>query len=128
MVEVSSVIFGTDAKWHFWVPFAKLTFWFVTSWLFFFSHIMWWGAQLVGLWLLTLDLLRCQGLELGSLRTVLFWLVFDCGMSCSNLSLLVMALCFLNFSQSFSFTRLTARFLPALRKFLFHLSFSRELR
>ena len=41
------------------------------------------------LWPLTLDLLSCQGLELVSFRALLFCRVFDCGMSCINLSLLV---------------------------------------
>ena len=39
--------------------------------------------------LLTLDLLWYQGLELCSFRALLFCLVFDCGMGCMNLSLLV---------------------------------------
>ena len=39
--------------------------------------------------LLTLDLSRCLGLELCSFRALLFCLVFDCGMGCMSLSLLV---------------------------------------
>ena len=41
------------------------------------------------LWLLTLDISRCLGLELCSFRALLFSLVFDCGMDCMNLSFLV---------------------------------------
>ena len=40
-------------------------------------------------WLLTLDLSRCLGLELCSFRALLFCLVFDSGMGCMSLSLLV---------------------------------------
>ena len=61
------------------------------------------------LYLLTLDLLRCLGVELCNFRALLFGLVFDCGMGCMNLSLLVKVWVLLNFSQSLSFTRLTAR-------------------
>ena len=49
------------------------------------------GNQPVELWQVTLDLLRCQGLELVSFRALLFRFVFDCGMGCMNLSLLVKA-------------------------------------
>ena len=38
---------------------------------------------------LSLDLSRCLGLELCIFCALLFCLVFDCGMGCMNLSLLV---------------------------------------
>ena len=44
-----------------------------------------------GALLLTLDLSRCLGLELCSFHALLFCLVFDCGMACMSLSLLVKA-------------------------------------
>ena len=44
------------------------------------------------LWLTTVNLLSCLGLELCSFRVLLFCLVFDCGMGCMNLSLLVWVL------------------------------------
>ena len=78
--------------------------------LVFFLHSMWWGDKLVELWLLTLDLLRYQGVELCSFRALLFCFVFDCGIGCMNLFLLLKVwLLFGCFSQSLSFTRLTAR-------------------
>ena len=43
----------------------------------------------VELLLFTIDLLRCKGLEIGSFRALLFYLVFDCGIGCMNPSLLV---------------------------------------
>ena len=47
--------------------------------------------QFVNLLLLTLDLLRCLVVELCSFRALSFCLVFDCGMGCMNLTLLVKA-------------------------------------
>ena len=41
------------------------------------------------LWLLTLDLLRCLGLEVFSFHTLLFCLVFDYGMGCMKVWVLL---------------------------------------
>ena len=105
---MSAAIFGTGAKWHLCVSSWRLTVWLITLCVVFFQHNMCWGDQPVELWLLTLDLLRCLGLELYSFSALLSCLAFDCGMSCMNLSLLVKVWVLLNFSQSLSFTRLTA--------------------
>ena len=81
------------------------------------------------LWLLTLDLLRCLGLELCSFPALLFCLVFDCGMGCMNLSLLVKVSVLLKLQSIAFFYRVDCLlFLPFLQLFLFHFSFSRDLR
>ena len=63
----------------------------------------------VELWLLTLDLPRCLGLELCSCRALLFCLVFDCRMGCVNLSLLVKVSVLLKLQSIAFFSRLAAR-------------------
>ena len=70
-------------------------------------------------WLLNIDLLRCQGVELRSFRTLSFCLVLNCGMGCMN----VFACEGLG-----AFKTSVNRFLPALQLYLFHLSFSWDLR
>ena len=80
-------------------------------------------------WLLTLDPLRCLGLELCSFCALLFCLVFDCGMGCMNLSLLVKVWVLLKLQSFAFFCKVDCPlFLPSLRLFLFHFSFSRDLR
>ena len=82
-----------------------------------------------GDWLLTLDLSRCLGLELCSFRALLFCLVFDWGMGCMNLSLLVKVWVLLKLQSIAFFYKVDCPlFLPFLRLFLFHFSFSRDLR
>ena len=79
-------------------------------------------------WLLTLDLSRCLGLELCSFRALLFSLVFDCGMGCMSLSagegLVLLKLQ----SIAFFYKVDCSLFLLFLQLFLFHFSFSRDLR
>ena len=80
-------------------------------------------------WLLTLDLSRCLGLELCSFRALLFRLVFDCGMVCMSLSLLVKVWVLLKLQSITFFYKVDCPlFLPFLQLFLFHFSFSRDLR
>ena len=80
-------------------------------------------------WLLTLDLSRCLGLELFSFHALLFCLVFDCGMGCMSLSLLVKVWVLLKFQSIVFFYNVDCPlFLPFLQLFLFHFSFSRDLR
>ena len=75
-------------------------------------------------WLLTLDLSRCLGLELCSFRALLFCLVFDCGMCCMNLSLLVKVWVLLKLQSIAFFYKVDCPlFLPSLRLFLFHFPF-----
>ena len=77
-------------------------------------------------WLLTLDLSRCLGLELCSFRALLFCLVFDCGMGCMSLSLLVKVWVLLKLQSIVFFYKVDCPlFLPFLQLFLFHFSFSR---
>ena len=80
-------------------------------------------------WLLTLDLSRCLGLELCSFRALLFCLVFDCGMGCMSLSLRVKVWVLLKLQSIAFFYKVDCPlFLPFLQVFLFHFSFSRDLR
>ena len=83
----------------------------------------------VDLWLLTLDILRCLGIELCSFHALLFCLVFVCGMGCMNLSLLVKVSVLLKLQSIAFFYKVDCPlFLPFLWLFLFHFSFSRDLR
>ena len=69
------------------------------------------------------------GLELFSFRTLLFCLVFDCGMGCMSLSLLVKVWVLLKLQSIVFFYKVDCPlFLPFLQLFLFHFSFSRDLR
>ena len=105
------------------VSSSKLTFWLVTLCMVFFLHSMWWGDQPVELWLLTLNLLRCL-CRTGSFRALSFCLVFDCGMGCMNLSLLVKVWVLLKLQSIAFFYKIDCPlFLPALQLYLFHLSF-----
>ena len=79
-MEVSAAIFGTGAKWHLWVSSSRLTVWLITLCVVFFQRSMCWRDQPVEPKLLTFDLSRCLGLELCSVRALLFCLVFVCGM------------------------------------------------
>ena len=73
--------------------------------------------------------LRCLGLELCRLCALLFCLVFDCGMDCINLSLLVKVWILLKLQSIAFFYKVDCPlFLPSLWLFLFHFSFSRDLR
>ena len=63
-MELSAAIFGTGAEWHLWVSSSRLTVWLITLYVVFFLNSMCWGNQPVELWMLTLDLSRCLGLEL----------------------------------------------------------------
>ena len=79
--------------------------------------------------LLTLDLLRCLGLELCSFRALLFCLVFECEMGCMSLSLLVKVWVLLKLQSIVFFYKVDSPlFLPSIRLFLFRFSFSRDLR
>ena len=82
-----------------------------------------------GALVLTLDILRCQGLELVSFHDLLFCLVFDCGTGCMNLSLLVKIWVLLKL-QSIAFYYKTdyQLFYPAVLLFLFHIFFLPDLR
>ena len=81
------------------------------------------------LWLITLDLSRGLGLELCSFRALLFCIVFDCGMGCMNLSLMVKVSVLLKLQSIAFFYKVDCPlFLPFLRLYLFHFSFSRDLR
>ena len=103
--------------------------WLITLCVVFFQCSMCWGDQPVELWLLTLDLSRCLGLELCSFRALLFCLVFVCGMSCMNLFLLVKVSVLLKLQSIAFFYKIDCPlFLPFLWLFLFHFSFSRNLR
>ena len=84
-VEMSAVIFGTGTKWHLCVSFSKSTVWLITLCVVFILHSMCWEDQPIELWLLTLDLLRCQGLELVSFRafcsvlcSIVEWVAWIC--------------------------------------------------
>ena len=69
------------------------------------------------------------GLELFSFRALLFCLVFDCGMGCMSLSLLVKVWVLLKLQSIVFFYKVDCPlFLPFLQLFLFHFSFSRDLR
>ena len=128
-MEVSAAIFGTCAKWHLWVSSSRLTVWLITLDVVFFQRSMCWGDQPVEPWLLTLDLSRCLGLELCSFRALLFCLVFDCGMGCMSLSLLVKVWVLLKLQSIVFFYKVDCPlFLLFLQLFLFHFSFSRDLR
>ena len=128
-MEVSAAIFGTGVKWHLWVSSTRLTVWLITLFVVFFQRSMCWGDKPVELWLLTLDLSRCLGLELYSFCYLLFCLVFDCGMGCMNLSLLVKVWVLLKLQSIAFFYKVDCPlFLPSLWLFLFHFSFSRDLR
>ena len=82
----------------------------------------------MGLWLLTLNLLIRQSLELGSFRALLFCLVFDCGMGCMSLSLLVYVWVLFKLQSIVIFNKIDSPlFLPVLRLLLLHLSFSHDL-
>ena len=82
-----------------------------------------------GVWLLTLDLLRCLGVELCSFHALSFCPIFDCGMGCMSLSFLVKACVILKFQSIAFFYKIDCPlFLPALQLFLFHIPFSRYLR
>ena len=127
--EVSAAIFGTGAKWHLWMSSSRLTVWLITLCVVFFQRSMCWGDQPVEPWLLTLDLSRCLRLELCSFRALSFCLVFVCGMGCMNLSLLVKVSVLLRLQSIAFFYKVDCPlFLPFLRLFLFHFSFSRDLR
>ena len=114
---MSAVIFGTVANWHLCVFSSKLTVWLITLCVVFFQHSMCWGDQPVQLYLLTLDLLRYQGLELVSFRTLLFYFVFDCEMGCMNLYLLVKVWVFLKTSVNRFYKSNCPLFVLALRLF-----------
>ena len=69
----------------------------------------------------TLDLLRCLGLELFSFRALLLCLVFDCGMGCMSLYLLVKVWVPLKLQSIALFYKFDCPlFIPSLRLFLFH--------
>ena len=69
------------------------------------------------------------GLELFSFRALLFCLVFDCGMGCMSLSLLVKVWVLLKLQSIVFFYNVDCPlFLPFLQLFLFHFPFSRDLR
>ena len=69
------------------------------------------------------------GLELCSFRALLFCLVFDCGMGCMSLSLLVKVWVLLKLQSIAFFYKVDCPlFLPFLQLILFHFSFSRDLR
>ena len=69
------------------------------------------------------------GLELFSFRALLFCLVFDCGMGCMSLSLLVKVWVLLKLQSIVFFYKVDCPlFLPFLQLFLFHFSFSWDLR
>ena len=69
------------------------------------------------------------GLELFSFHALLFCLVFDCGMGCMSLSLLVKVWVLLKLQSIVFFYKVDCPlFLPFLQLFLFHFSFSRDLR
>ena len=69
------------------------------------------------------------GLELFSFCALLFCLVFDCGMGCMSLSLLVKVWVLLKLQSIVFFYKVDCPlFLPFLQLFLFHFSFSRDLR
>ena len=122
-------IFGTGAKWHLCVSSSRLTVWLFILCVVFFQRSMCWGDQPVEPWLLTLDLSRCLGLELCSFRALLFCLVFDCGMGCMSLILLVKVWVLLKLQSIAFFYKVDCPlFLPFLQLFLFHFSFSRDLR
>ena len=124
-MEVSAAIFGTGAKWHLWVSSSRLTVWLITLCVVFFQRSMYWGDQPVEPWLLTLDHSRCPGLELCSFHALLFCLVFDCGMGCMSLSLLVKVWVHLKLQSIAFFYKVDCpTFLPFLQLFLFHFSFS----
>ena len=126
---LSAAIFGTGAKWHLWVSSSRLTVWLITLCVVFFQGSMCWGDQPVEPWLLTLDLSRCLGLELFSFRAILVCLVFDFGMGCMSLSLLVKVWVLLKLQSIVFFYKVDCPlFLPFLQLFLFHFSFSRDLR
>ena len=64
-----------------------------------------------------------------SFRALLFYLVFDCGMGCMNLSLLVKVWVLLKLQSIAFFYKVDCPlFLLSLRLFLFNFSFSRDLR
>ena len=120
---------GTGAKWHLWVFSSRLTVWLITLCVVFFQRSMCWGDQPVEPWLLILDLSRCLGLELCSFRAILFCLVFDCRMGCMSLTLLVKVWVLLKLQSIAFFYKVDCPlFLPFLHLFLFHFSFSRDLR
>ena len=119
----------TGAKWHLWVSSSRLTVWLITLCVVFFQRSMCWGDQPVEPWLLTLKISRCLGLELCSFRARLFCLVFDCGMGCMSLSLLVKVWELLKLHSIVFFYKVYCQlFLPFLQLFLFHFSFSRDLK
>ena len=128
-VKVSAVIFGTCTEWHLCVFSSKMTVRLMALVRSLFpSHMCWW-EQPVELWLLTLGILRYQGIELVSYRFLLFCLVLNCGMGCMNLYMLMKAWVLLKFqSIAFSFKIGCQLFLPALRLFIFHLSFPQDQR
>ena len=61
------------------------------------------------LWLLTVDLLTCQGVELCSFHALSFCIAFYCGINCMKLSLLMKVWVFLKLRSNAFFTTLTAR-------------------
>ena len=64
---------------------------------------------------------RWLGLELCSFRALLFCLVFDCGMGCMSLSLLVKVWVLLKLQSIAFFYKVDCQlFLPFLQLFLFH--------
>ena len=72
---------------------------------------------------------RSLGLELCSFRALLFCLVFDCGMGCMSLSYLVKVWVLLKLQSIAFFYKVDCQlFLPFIQLFLFHFSFSRDLR
>ena len=102
--------------------------WSPCAWSFFQRSMCCWD-QPVEPWLLTLDLSRCLVLELCSFRALLFCLGFDCGMGCMSLSLLVKVWVLLKLQSIAFFYKVDCPlFLPFLQLFLFHFSFSRDLR
>ena len=128
-MEVSAAIFGTGAEWHLWGSSSRLTVWLITLCVIFFQRSMCWGDQPVEPWLLTLDLSKCLGLELCSFYALLFCHVFDCGMGCMNLSLLVKVYVLLKLQSIAFFYKVDCPlFLPFLQLLLFRYYFSRDLR
>ena len=110
-------------KVHLCVSSSKSTVWLIAQCVVFYLHNICWGDQPVEPWLLTLDLLRCQGVELCSFRALLFCLVFDCGMGCMSLSLLVKVWVLLKLQSIAFFYKIDfSLFFPSLRLFLFHFS------
>ena len=138
-VEVSAVIFGTDAKWPLCVSLSLK----MDSLVGHQVHIPFPAQSLMrrpirgalaahsrSYEFEQRSLLKtCKGLELISFRALSFRLVFDCKVGCMSLSLMVNVLVPLKLQSIVFFYKIDCPlFLPALRQFLFHFSFSQDLR